>query len=100
MAFTNTTTGQTFQVNENYTSSMSSAEWIEEAPSAARGRQLPLDNFGSINFSQGSTVKNGQTVSIADAGAQPITMMARGTGQSAHPSSLGADGSSFTVTQG
>jgi peptidase A4-like protein len=100
VAFINNTTGQTFQVTEHYTSSLSSAEWIEEAPSAARGRQLPLDNFGSINFSQGSTVKDGQTVSIADAGAQPITMQARGTGQSAKPSSLGADGGSFTVTQG
>jgi hypothetical protein len=65
-----------------------------------RGRQLPLDNFGSVAFSQGSAVKNGQTVSIADSGAQPITMMARGTGQLARPSGLGADGASFTVTQG
>jgi hypothetical protein len=83
---------------------MSSAEWIEEAPSAARGRQLPLDNFGSVNFTQGSTVKDGQTVSIADAGAKPITMIARGgasgTRQVARPSDLGTDGASFTVTQG
>jgi hypothetical protein len=100
VAFTNNTTGQTYQVTEHYTSSMSSAEWIEEAPSAARGRQLPLDNFGSIAFSQGSTVKDGQTVSIADAGAKPITMIARGSGQTARPSTLGADGGSFTVTQG
>lgn len=100
VAYTNNTTGQTYQVTENYTSSLSSAEWIEEAPTAARGRQLPLDSFGSINFSQGSTVKDGRSVDIADAGAQPITMMARGTGQTAHPSSLGADGGSFTVTQG
>jgi hypothetical protein len=100
VAFTNTTTGQTYQVTEHYSSSLSSAEWIEEAPSAARGRQLPLDNFGSISFSQGSAIRNGQSVSIADAGAQPITMVARGTGQTARPSSLGADGASFTVTQG
>jgi hypothetical protein len=102
VAFTNNTTGQTYSVTEHYTSSMSSAEWIEEAPSAARGRQLPLDNFGSVSFSQGSTVKDGQTVSIADAGAKPITMVARGNGtrQTARPSSLGADGSSFSVTQG
>ncbi|MBV9323742.1 MAG: hypothetical protein JO352_08160 [Chloroflexi bacterium] len=99
VSFTNNTTGQTYQVTENYQSSMSSAEWIEEAPSAARGRQIPLDNFGSINFSQGSTVKDGQTVDIADAGAKPITMVARASRQTAQPSSLGADGSSFTVTQ-
>ena len=104
VAFTNNTSGKTYQVTEHYTSSMSSAEWIEEAPSAARGRQLPLDNFGTVSFSQGSTVKNGQSMSIADAGAQPITMVARGGGsgtrQVARPSSLGADGASFTVTQG
>ena len=100
VSFTNNTTGQTFQVTEHYTSSMSSAEWIEEAPSAARGRQLPLDQFGSVSFSQGSAVKNGQTVSIAHSGAQPITMVARGTRQTAHPSALSSDGGSFTVTQG
>ena len=104
VSFTNNTTGQTYQVTENYHSSMSSAEWIEEAPTAMRGRQIPLDNFGSVDFSQGSTVKNGQSMSIADAGAQPITMMARGNNagsrQVARPSSLGSDGASFTVTQG
>jgi hypothetical protein len=100
VAFTNSTTGQTYQVTEHYASSLSSAEWIEEAPSAARGRQLPLDTFGSISFSQGSTVKNGQTLNIAASGAQPITMVSRGNRQTVHPSSLGADGSSFTVTQG
>jgi hypothetical protein len=99
VSFTNNTTGQTYQVTEHYTSSMSSAEWIEEAPSAARGRMIPLDDFGSIDFSQGSTVKDGQTVTIASAGAQPITMVARASNQTAKPSSLGADGASFTVTQ-
>src|SRR5713226_6010965 len=79
--FTDNTTGKTYSVTEHYASSLSSAEWIEEAPSAARGRQLPLDQFGSVSFSQGSAVKNGQTVSIADAGAQPITMVARGSRQ-------------------
>jgi hypothetical protein len=97
--FTNNTSGQTFQVTEHYTSTTSSAEWIEEAPSAARGRQIPLDNFGSIVFSEGSAVKDGKSVSIADSGAQPITMVARGTHQTARPSSLGADGASFTITQ-
>jgi hypothetical protein len=100
VSYTNNTTGQTYQVTEHYTSSLSSAEWIEEAPSAARGRQIPLDSFGSIDFSQGSAVKDGQTVNIADSGARPITMMARGTGQTAKPSNLGTDGASFTVTQG
>jgi hypothetical protein len=100
VVFTNNTTGHNYQVTEHYSSSLSSAEWIEEAPSAARGRQLPLDNFGTIAFSQGSAVKDGKTVNIADAGAKPITMVARGTRQTAQPSALGDDGSSFSVTQG
>ena len=98
VAFKNNTTGQTFQVTEHYTSSMSSAEWIEEAPSANRGRQIPLDNFGKIDFSQGSAVKDGQTVSIAGAGGQPITMGGRG-GAMATPSALSGDGASFSVTR-
>jgi ketosteroid isomerase-like protein len=99
VAFTNNTTGQRFQVTEQYTSSMSSAEWIEEAPSAARGRQLPLDNFGSINFSAASAVKDGKSVSIAESGAQAITMIGRGSQTQATPSTLGADGSSFTISR-
>jgi len=100
VAFNNNTTGQSYQVTETYASSMSSAEWIQEAPSAARGRQIPLDNFGTIEFSQGSAVKDGQTVSIAGAGAQAVTMVGRGGQRLATPSSLGSDGASFTVTRG
>ena len=99
VAFTNNTTGHTYQVTEHYTSSMSSVEWIEEAPSAMRGRQLPLDNFGTIEFSAGSATRNGQTVSIAGSGAQAITMASRGGQQLAKPSALGADGASFTVSR-
>ena len=97
VAFTNNTTGQTYQVTEHYASSMSSAEWIEEAPSAARGRQLPLDNFGSVDFSQASAVKDGQTVSIAGAGGQSVTMIGRGGQPLARPSGLGSDGASFVT---
>src|SRR5205823_10341559 len=34
--FTNNTTGQTYDTTQTYTSSHSSAEWVEEAPSAGR----------------------------------------------------------------
>ena len=99
VSFKNNTTGQTFNVTENYASSMSSAEWIQESPSAARGRQIPLDNFGSIDFSQGSAVKDGQTLSIAEAGGQAITMVGRSGQRLATPSTLGSDGASFSVTR-
>jgi len=100
VAFKNNTTGQSYQVTETYASSMSSAEWIQEAPSAARGRQIPLDNFGTIDFSQGSTVKDGHTVIIAGAGAMAVTMVVRCGQRLATPSTLGADGASFTVSRG
>ena len=98
VSFKNETTGQTYQVTEHYSSSMSSAEWIEEAPSSGRGRQIPLDNFGTVNFSHATAVKDGKTVSVADASGQAITMIGRGK-PLAKPSSLGADGASFSVTR-
>jgi len=99
VAFSNNTTGQTYQVTEHYTSSMSSVEWIEEAPSTMRGRQLPLDNFGTVNFSAGSATRNGQTVTIASTGAQAISMVSSGGQPLARPSALGPDGASFTVSR-
>jgi len=97
--FVNNTTGQTYDTTQQYTSSHSSAEWVEEAPSGGRGGILPLDNFGTIAFSKGSAVKDGQTVSIADSGAHAITMIGNSNQALAVPSELDADGSSFTVAR-
>jgi hypothetical protein len=97
--FTNNTTGQTYQDTEHYVSSHSSAEWVEEAPSSGRGALLPLDNFGSIEFSAGSTVKDGQTVSIAASKARAITMIGAGNQALAVPSSLSDDGTGFTIAR-
>jgi hypothetical protein len=97
--FINNTTGQTYQQTQHYTSSRSSAEWVEEAPSSARGGVLPLSNFGTIEFSAGSAVKDGQTVSIAAANAKAITMISSNEQALAVPSPLGSDGSSFSVAR-
>ena len=97
--FTNNTTGQTYQQQQQYTSSHSSAEWVEEAPSGGRGGILPLSNFGTIQFSDSSAVKNGQTVTVAAAGAQPITMVSTNDQALAVPSPLGSDGQSFSVVR-
>jgi hypothetical protein len=98
VAFKNNTTGKTYQTTEQYSSSLSSAEWVEEAPSGGR-RVLPLDQFGSVQFSAGSTVKNGTTDSIAKAGAIAITMADRYGQPIAKPSALGKDGASFSVSR-
>jgi Peptidase A4 family len=94
----NDTTGKSYSGVEQYRSTHSSAEWVQEAPSAGR-RVLPLDNFGTVGFSGGSTIKNGQTVTIGQSSAEPITMInARGQAL-ATPSSLSADGASFSVSR-
>jgi peptidase A4-like protein len=95
----NVTTGQNFQVTQRYASSLSSAEWVVEAPSSGRNRLLPLDDFGTIAFTNASAMQNGQSVSIAEAEGKPITLLSS-TGQAlAEPSSLGPDGASFSVTR-
>jgi hypothetical protein len=94
--FQNHTTGQRYQATETYTSALSSAEWVEEAPSSGR-QVVPLDDFGAVQFGAATAVKDGQTVSIAQAGGTAITMIDR-TGQAlATPSALGGDGASFSV---
>jgi Peptidase A4 family len=96
----NQTTSLSYQTTVQYSSSLSSAEWIEEAPSTAsvRARIVSLDDFGQVQFQDASAQLGGQTVTIAEAGAQPIAMYDR-SGIIASPSAIGQDGSSFTVTR-
>jgi hypothetical protein len=91
------TTGKGISKNLSYTSSLSSAEWIEEDPSDANNSLYPLAYFGSVAFSAGSTTMNGASTSIAGAGGLPITMMSSNR-PVATPSGL--YGNSFTVTRG
>jgi hypothetical protein len=99
VAFANNTSGKSYQLTVHYGSSHSSAEWVVEAPTARRGRLLPLDAFGSVNFTQAAAVKDGQTVSVAQAGGRPITMIAQRGRPLARPSALDQDGGSFSVLQ-
>jgi hypothetical protein len=97
--FVNNSTGQTYQTTQQYASSHSSAEWVEEAPSGNRGGILPLDNFGTIQFTAGYTLKDGQTVNISAAGGRAITMIGNNNQALAVPSALGDDGASFSVAR-
>src|SRR5207247_8806730 len=74
ISFNNNTTGGTYNRTVQYQSSLSSAEWIEEAPSSGRGSVLPLDNFGSVTFSNASATKDGHTRNLAQAGGKPVPM--------------------------
>jgi hypothetical protein len=99
IAFSNNTTGQTYETTEQYASSHSSAEWVEEAPSSGRGNLLPLANFGTIPFSGGTAVKDGQSVTIAGSNARAVTMVGDSNQALAVPSSLSDDGTSFSVAR-
>jgi hypothetical protein len=98
IAFKDNTSGQTYQTSVQYASSESSAEWIEEAPSAGR-TLLPLDNFGTVQFTNASTVKNGATDTLSQAGAQPITMINAYGSAVASPSALNRAGNGFSITR-
>lgn len=98
IAFKDNTTGQTYQTTVSYSSSLSSAEWVEEAPSTGRS-VLPLDNFGSVQFTSATATENGKAVTLSQAGAQPITMIDRYEDPIATPSALSSDGKGFTITQ-
>jgi hypothetical protein len=99
VSLTNNTTGQSQQVTGQYDSSYSSAEWIEEAPSAGRGGPLPLDDFGTIAFSGASTLDGGQQVDLSQAGAQPIELDNADQQPLVTTSAIGSDGASFSVTR-
>jgi hypothetical protein len=102
ISFTDNTTNQNYQQVIDYTSSQSSAEWIEEMPAdvSSRGRTsfLPLDNFGSVQFTNGNTTFNGNQTTIVGSGAQPLTMVFNNN-TLATPSSLSSDGGGFSVTR-
>ncbi len=98
IAMNNNTTGQRYSTTVTYRSSLSSAEWVQEAPSAGRGT-IPLDDFGTLAFSSATAVRDGKTLDLRTLGAQAITMI-NGTRQPlAQPSVIGADGTSFSVTR-
>jgi hypothetical protein len=48
---TDSTTGQSFSTQQVYKGALSSAEWIQEAPSLRR-RVAPLADYGTVDFSQ------------------------------------------------
>jgi Peptidase A4 family len=98
ISFKNNTSGKSYQTTVRYNSSESSAEWIEEAPAAGNGI-VPLDNFGSVPFSGATAEANGQRIDLSQAQAQPVTML-NATGQPlAVPSTIGSDGTSFSVSR-
>jgi hypothetical protein len=94
----NNTTDEIYQTLINYSSTLSSAEWIEEMPSFRRGF-IPLDNFGSIQFTDASATQNGTAVTLAQAQAQRVDMINFNQQTIAITSDLANDGIGFSVTR-
>lgn len=79
--------------------SLSSAEWIAEAPSMCTKsgcRELALTNFGTVNFSGASA--NGDAIDDPAWNFDPLTMVTGNGTVKAEPSSLNPTGSAFSVT--
>jgi Peptidase A4 family len=98
LSISDITDDQTFTTNLSYSSSNSSAEWIEEDPSYSFRRLIPFDNFQSVAFSNCLAVENSDSDNLSASGALPVTMVNNTGGIESSPSSVGTDGSSFTVT--
>jgi hypothetical protein len=98
ISIVNNTTGQRYQTSVTYTSTESSAEWIQEAPTGAVG-VLPLDNFQSVEFGASTTTVSGQNLNLAQAGAKSLALVNAYNQPLAEPSPLGDDGLGFTVTR-
>ncbi len=98
IAFKDNTTNKSIHFTKTYDSSLSSADWIEEAPSGVR-RVMPLDNFGVIHFQNAAAVKDGHTVSLAQTNAKPLAMGDIYGQVLAAASNLGNDGQSFDVAR-
>ena len=96
---TDNTTSKSFTTSVSYTSSLSSAEWIEEDPSYSTGQLVPFDNYGTVTFSSGLTTYNASSVSIYGAHSDSVTMLNSSNQAISTPSNLNSSGNGFTVTR-
>ncbi len=94
----NNTTGGRYTTTVQYSSTNSSAEWVQEAPSIGRGT-VALDNFGSLTVTGASAVRDGKTQDLSALGAEAITMINGARQPIATTSVIGSDGASFTITR-
>jgi hypothetical protein len=94
---TDNTDAQSYSTTVSYSSSLSSAEWIEEDPSFGNGSQIPFDNFNNATFTLGTTILNGSSVNIQNSNALPVTMVNNSDQPIAVPSAL-SGGASFSIS--
>lgn len=93
------TNGQSFNTTTAYTSTHSSAEWVQEDPSSGFRHLIPFDNFQTATFTGGTATVNGSGTNISGANSVPITMINRNSQNIAVPSAISGDGGRFSVTR-
>ena len=96
ITLTDNTTGKSFSTTQNYSGQLTSAEWIQEAPSVG-GRIATLANYGSPLTIDPGTVNGGHNPGLvpADGGV----MVQHGV-QVSTPSNPDADADGFNVSYG
>jgi hypothetical protein len=101
LKLTDTTDNMSYTTTQTLANpSLSSAEWIVEAPSSGRG-VLPLANFGSVTFSNAqATINNVSGPISAGSNVNQINMVNNRDTVIAATSSLTSNGAGFTVTYG
>ncbi|MDB5237653.1 MAG: Peptidase family [Parcubacteria group bacterium] len=102
LVFMNNTTRQGYQTSIAYASSHTSVEWIEEMPVGEFGNTetyVPLDQFGTIQFTNAYAMTDTGTQTLASSAVQPMTMMNSNRVALATPSGIGSDGQSFSVSR-
>ena len=90
ISISDSSTSENYTTTVSYTSSHTSAEWIEEDPSfAKRSPRVPFDNFTMATFSNAATSIGATNYTIETSSSQPITMTDSTNQPVATPSILG-----------
>jgi hypothetical protein len=92
------TNGESYSNIVDYNSSQSSAEWIEEAPSD-QSSVIPLDQFGSITFTNAMSTENGNEVNLSNSNAQSLQMDNDEGEALTGTSAIDSSGAGFTVSR-
>lgn len=94
----NLTSRQTYSTTVHYTSTKTSAEWIQEAPSNQNGL-MSLDQFGTVTFFDATTVQDGEEVTVFESDAQVMALINSAGDYLANVSQVNSTGDSFSITR-
>jgi hypothetical protein len=94
----NETQHWSFSTTQSYSGPLTSAEWIEEAPSLSNGTILPLADYGSVTFDVYDWLAGGASPNFT--AFQSINMTASAGNIISSPSNPDGDADGFTVAFG